>query len=343
MNANSFVEKIRTLLDEQKLNKRTVEIIANEHGIFDLTLIKELTELAIVLKAREIALSSLNRRERFTKIVEIYKNQVNLSHRTSQSIILQQYSTPAPISFLAGEYVKHSLPKNYKLLEPSAGNGLLTISFNPNHVIVNEVDEIRYSNLKKQDYNKIYRFDASECYADKFNFRKQFDGIITNPPFGRLENQYIIDDYKISTLDHAMAIHALNCMKDNGRAAIIIGGHTDYDSKGRIKAGKNRIFFHYLYTHYNVDDVINIDGSLYSRQGTSFDVRLILINGRKIEENAQLPLKDESALPVKDFETLYNRVVKNLIEDDEFETALELANELLIMQKQSEFYQLIIK
>ena len=45
--------------------------------------------------------------------------------------------------------------------------------------------------------------------------------------------------------------------------------------KGRITSGKNRIFFNYLYSRYHVADVINIDGhKLYSRQGTSFDVRL---------------------------------------------------------------------
>jgi hypothetical protein len=106
-----------------------------------------------------------------------------------------------------------------------------------------------------------------------------------------------------------MAIRALDCMKDDGRAAIIIGGHTEWDSEGRIKAGKNRIFFSYLYKHYHVADVVNIDGDLYSRQGTSFDVRLILIDGRKATPEGYPPLKDANDTVVKDFETLYNRVV----------------------------------
>ena len=48
---------------------------------------------------------------------------------------------------------------------------------------------------------------------------------------------------------------------DSGKAAIIIGGHTRWDDKGRIQAGKQRIFFNYLYSRYNVADVINIDGA----------------------------------------------------------------------------------
>jgi hypothetical protein len=97
-------------------------------------------------------------------------------------------------------------------------------------------------------------------------------------------------------------------MKDDGRAAIIIGGHTEWDSEGRIIAGKNRIFFSYLYHHYHVADVINIDGDLYSRQGTSFDVRLILIDGRKATPDGYPPLKDRDDTVVRDFETLFRRV-----------------------------------
>jgi len=116
-----------------------------------------------------------------------------------------------------------------------------------------------------------------------------------------------------------MALRALDTMKDNGRAAIIIGGHTEYDKEGRITAGKNRIFFVYLYKHYNVMDVINISGShLYSRQGTSFNVRLILIDGRKETPSGFPPLiektmpanETDSPTPVTDFNTLWDRVSK---------------------------------
>jgi hypothetical protein len=94
-------------------------------------------------------------------------------------------------------------------------------------------------------------------------------------------------------LEHLMALRALDCMASDGKAAIIIGGHTRWDEKGRVQAGKNRIFFNYLYSRYNVADVINIDGGkLYSRQGTSFDVRLILINGRKKVPEGAAPVYD---------------------------------------------------
>jgi hypothetical protein len=113
-----------------------------------------------------------------------------------------------------------------------------------------------------------------------------------------------------------MAIRALDCMKDDGKAAIIIGGHTEWDSEGRIKAGKNRIFFSYLYKYYHIEDVINIDGDLYSRQGTSFDVRLILIDGRKATPEGFPPLKEANEKVVKDFDTLYDRVINKGITEN---------------------------
>lgn len=312
---NAFVQTILNALQKEKLNKRTAESIALKHGITDKTLIKEFIELAIVLKAREIANNSLTISEKFTEIVNLYQNQVSLSHRTSQSIMLQQYSTPAPISYLAGVYVLHNQPKDYHIFEPSAGNGLLTIAFNPRQVIVNEVDDNRYNNLKTQDFIEVMRVDATRNLALEHNFTSFFEGVITNPPFGTLDEPLKIGEYKINHLDHAMAIRALDCMKDTGRASIIIGGHTNYDDKGRVQSGKNRIFLSYLYSHYNVEDIINIDGSLYSRQGTSFDVRLILINGRKAKPEGFPPLKTDDSEPIKDFNSLFDRITMHLVSE----------------------------
>jgi len=131
----------------------------------------------------------------------------------------------------------------------------------------------------------------------------------------------LFSTFKIKRLEHAMALYALETMRDNGRAAIIVGGNTRYDEYGRT-AGADMIFLNYLTSHYNVEDVINIDGaSVYTRMGTSFDVRLILINGRKpFEETWTTAKRDDnlgeedafSAKQVTNFDTLFIRV-NNLI------------------------------
>jgi hypothetical protein len=99
-------------------------------------------------------------------------------------------------------------------------------------------------------------------------------------------------------------------MKDNGKSAIIIGGHTQWDEKGRIQAGKNRIFFNYLYSRYNVEEVLLLNGKkLYARQGTAFNVRLLLINGRKISQGGVAPVKNPKRdVPINSFEELWDRV-----------------------------------
>ncbi|RYZ30068.1 MAG: hypothetical protein EOO10_04190, partial [Chitinophagaceae bacterium] len=303
----SFLQAItKGIIEKHGHNKLSVEKLAASFGITDKTEVKELTELAIVKRARELAHSNQSIQERFDDIVNLYHSQVNLSHRTSQSILLQQYSTPAPIGFLAGVFCK--LHEGVSVFEPSAGNGLLTIAANPLQCNVNEIDTVRRRNLESQGYNLVTNQDATKPFR---GLEKKFDAILTNPPFGLIDVQVMYDTFPIKTLEHVMALRALDCMKDEGRAAIIIGGHTKWDEKGRIQAGKNRIFFNYLYSRYNVVDVINIDGGkLYSRQGTSFDVRLILISGRKTTPIGAAPVHDAyKDKEVKTFIELFERVM----------------------------------
>jgi DNA modification methylase len=313
MNTNTkwqFVEQVEKDLENKvHHSKRSLEKLATNYGIHDKNLVKELTELAIVRRARTLAHADAGKEEKFRNIVELYNSQVNLSHRTSQSILLQQYSTPAPLGFLAGLFV--GADKGVSVFEPSAGNGLLTIAGDEKNTTVNEIDSVRNENLQTQSFKEIIKQDATKPFAD---FAKSFEAVITNPPFGTLDKEVKYDSFPIKTLDHLMALRALDCMKDSGKAAIIIGGHTNWDEKGRIQSGKNRIFFNYLYSRYNVIDVINIDGSLYSRQGTSFDVRLILIDGRKSKVSGNAPPKNTDDATVKTFDELYERVIAAIAE-----------------------------
>lgn len=291
-------------------NKRSVEKKAAVYGLTDKTLIKELTELAIVNCARNIAHQSISISQKFEQIVQLYFRQVNLSHRTSQSILLQQYSTPAPIGYLAGLFCgldELKFTSNYAF-EPSAGNGLLTIAAQPDQVFVNEIGTIRNNNLRTQKFEVVTQQDATLPFK---RYWKRFQAVLTNPPFGRLSKPVFYDDYKITTLEQLMALRALDTMKDEGKAAIIIGGHTRWDELGRMQAGMNRIFFNYLYSRYHVMDVINIDGkTLYSRQGTGVNVRLILINGRKEVPQGVAPLYDKKHdVVVNRFDQLFNRVM----------------------------------
>lgn len=318
------------LLDKVPHNKISTEKLAAKYGITDKVYVKELTEYAIIKASRKYALLDVcpktglkaSVRDKFDKIVEIYQIQPNLSLRTSVSMSLQQYSTPAPLAYVMGEWIKQGLKESQNnILEPTAGTGLLTIAFDlkQNDVIVNEIDRIRLEILKDQGFYTVTDHDATEPFYvgnyGRMYDNIDFDAIIANPPFGSLEaNQYQNygtkpDQFTIKTLDHLIMLRALDLMKPDGRAAFIIGGHTAWDNMGRVQAGKNRIFLNYLYRYYNVTDIINIDGhKLYSRQGTAFDVRMILINGRKPKPDGFSPLKQPHDVVVYDFDMLFDRV-----------------------------------
>lgn len=305
---DEFVQKVQADLEEGvKHNKISIEKLGAAYGISDKTELKEQTELAIVCRARKLAHEPGTREERIKKIVELYESQVNLSHRTSLSILLQQYSTPVPIGYLLGVFcgIDHESHEIY--YEPSCGNGSLTIAGNPRNFIVNEIDKIRNANLS---YQRFFLVNKSDATIPGARFIKAFDAVLTNPPFGRTNAVTHYEGYPVMVLEHLMALRALDCMKDNGRAAIIIGGHTKWDEADRVQAGKNRIFFNYLYSRYYVSDIINIDGKkLYSRQGTSVDVRIILINGRKPMPEGSAPLYDSARdKVVNSFEALSRRI-----------------------------------
>src|SRR6185437_3208304 len=332
-----FVDKVvQALAAKAPHNKKSIEKLALSFGISDKNLAKELTELAIVRRARSIVHQhGMNFPAAFHDIVDLYYSQVNLSHRTSQSILLQQYSTPAPIGYLAGLFVQEYI-NHVSVFEPSAGNGLLTIAGQPFHITVNEIDPVRRANLETQGFKNVFGADATIPFI---NAEKAFDAVITNPPFGTLDNDEKYDTFPIKALDHLMALRALDCMKDSGRAAIIIGGHTRWDDKGRIM-GRERIFFNYLYSRYHIADVINIDGKLYSRQGTSFNVRLILTDGRKPQPKGAAPLRDKYVdVPVTNFADLYERVIDDMRQADKKETDMrqnisELESEAMRLQKE---------
>ncbi|PZF71571.1 DNA (cytosine-5-)-methyltransferase [Taibaiella soli] len=306
-----FVAIMQQDLTAQKHHtKLTVEKLAAALAITDKTEVKELTELAIVRCARELAQGKGTLRDRYDKIVTLYKSQVNLSHRTSMSMLLQQYSTPAPIGFLMGIFA--GLDKLHQVggygFEPSAGNGLLTIAGRPERIYVNEVDEVRNRNLKTQGFANVWNRDASEAFSYS-DIGNTFSAVVTNPPFGTLRKSVFFDTYKINTLDGLMALKALESMSRDGRAAVIMGGHTRWGKHGRIQGGRNRIFFNYLYNRYHVLDVININGrNLFSRQGTSFNTRIILINGRKAVAGGVAPLYNPQHDKIANtFDDLYDR------------------------------------
>lgn len=321
MSEKKFMDRVNTRLGfGQKING-IVELrkIAERVGLKDIkdTDLQELAETAIVKRARGIASSeSTNDAVKFERIKTLYENQPSLNQRDSERVMKQQYSTPAPYAFLANMYVKGNGKVIESALEPSAGNGMLTIGLPMDKVHVNDIDAQRLANLRRQGFKNVTSQDGTQPFADK-----DVDVVVTNPPFGSATPKEY-DGYKISSLEGQMAINALESMKDDGRAAIIIGGKTEYAKNGSLNP-KDKAFLGYLYSHYNVEDVINVDGSLYAKQGTSYPTRMILINGRRLNENAFPPVKDKArAETVKDYDELYKRIEDDILRGERMDSSI---------------------
>ena len=318
---NSFINRIQTDLSmgEFKTGIAGMRKIAEDCGLEGVkdTDLQELVETAVVGMARRYASSkAMSDDVKFAKIKLLYNRQPSLNQRDSERVMKQQYSTPAPYAYLADMYVKGNGKVIESALEPSAGNGMLTIGLPMDKVHVNDIDAQRLANLRRQGFKNVTSQDGTQPFADK-----DVDVVVTNPPFGSATPKEY-DGYKISSLEGQMAINALESMKDDGRAAIIIGGKTEYAKNGSLNP-KDKAFLGYLYSHYNVEDVINVDGSLYAKQGTSYPTRIILINGRRLDENAFPPVKDKArAEAVKDYDELYKRIEDDILRGERMDSSI---------------------
>ena len=284
-------------------------------------LLQELVEDGLVRAAREVVEQhGRDSRESYDLICKLYDMQPTIAARSSNRIKMQQYSTPLPMAWNAAHFAM-SGKKDGKVLEPTAGNGMLVFSVPAQQVHANELDETRLDNLREQGFAQVTRQDA----AEPFEGGQQYDVIIANPPFGKRE-EVEYDGKMIPGLDPQITLNALASMKDDGKAAIIIGGNMEYGNNGGLKSMKP--FFTYLYDHYNVKGVVDMDGRLYAKQGTTYPTRMILIAGRRSdEERAQTavypPVESKAIRKAESFDDLYE-IVNEVINSKEKTNGTEI-------------------
>ena len=298
----------RSILDLRKLAKESgMEV--DDNGKTDI-LLQELVEDGLVRAARQLVASGkygdAKSKATYDAIVHLYEIQPTIAQRSSNRIAMQQYSTPLPMAFVADMFAYE--PNMRSILEPTAGNGMLVFAVPAEKVHANELDETRLANLHLQEFQEVTSQDATE----PFGGGKRYDAIIANPPFGsREEREY--DGKMIAGLDPQITLNALASMKDSGKAAIIIGGNMEYADNGSVKDKK--AFWSYLYDHYNVKGVVDMDGQLYRKQGTTYPTRMILIDGRRSEAEREQttvypPIQQKAITKVNTFDDLYNTITE---------------------------------
>ena len=254
-------------------------------------IVDESVEQGLILAARQLVQRSSDPIETWEQCLDLYDRQPALNTRTSTSILQQAYSTPVPIAFLAAKLAQ--IDGKTTVYEPTAGNGALLLLANPQLAVVNELNGDRAVALRAQGFTVTER-DASNFLPST----EAVDRIITNPPFSSVKDaqgrtrMFQRGRLTTSQLDHAIALSALDLMKADGRAVLILGGKMGNETSRteRYNTQLTRGFYRWLYKDagYKVTDHFSLDGSLYRKQGTTFPIDVIVIEGRG-ETELKLP------------------------------------------------------
>ena len=233
----------------------------------------EAIEAGVVIAAREIIAegrkNGQSSAEIYDRLVELYNSQPNLAVRTSTSVANQAYSTPVPLAFVASELA--GINDKTTVYEPTAGNGMLVIGGKESNLTLNELNDERFQMLKR-----LYPdAELTQGNALEHDFEAgSFDVVIENPPFGKVGD--------ISNIDHDIANNSLRGLADDGKAVLILGGVQANTEDGRREGyrGKaKREFYYNLYNTYNVVDHFTAGGNMYAKQGTTYPVDVIVIDG----------------------------------------------------------------
>jgi DNA repair protein RadC/predicted RNA methylase len=248
--------------------------------------VEEVFEGAIAAEARRVIdaarAEGFTVAETFAELQRLYEWQPNLATRTSTSTINQAYSTPVHLGYLLQELA--GVTRDATVYEPAAGTGMLLTAASQHKAHANEINLLRSEILRAMGFTASQEDGATLNAGRHDPNERDADAVVANPPFGAIPTVKV-DGYNVSQIDHRIMADALRAMKDDGRAAFIIGGH-NLGSNGQIRHAP---FFNWLHHFYNVTHNVEVDGQLYSRQGTKYDFRIIVIDGRKAEPGGAAP------------------------------------------------------
>lgn len=250
--------------------------------------VDEVVEGAIVRAARQVLAQSQTTHEAYDSLLKLHHQQPTLGVRSSTSVAQQAYSTPLPIAYLASTLA--GITPETTIYEPTAGHAALLMAADPMNVTVNELNPDRANDLRLQGYT------VTEHDATSYRPQNQHDSVITNPPFGQVKEGGETRRFQIpgtrrltTQIDQAIAFRALEALKDNGKAVLILGGKLGDDEvtrSQRYNTLESRNFFFALYQQYRVVQHVSIWGDLYAKYGAAFPIDLIVINGRGQSERS---------------------------------------------------------
>ncbi len=231
----------------------------------------------------------------FRAATELYYGLPAARLRTAESVYLQQYSTPLPMSVIAQRLLLgRDEPAGKSVLEPTAGNGgLLNLMPVGMDLFAIELDAKRLAALQETRRIQARIGDATEVGLRGAwpGTESGFDYTIANPPFGQMSTARPFDKLpRVRKLDLYIALRALEARKPEGRSVLILGADKR-NSDGTVEGG-TQAFLNYVYDHYQVHGAVELDGRMYTRNGAGINVRMLVVGARRDEpEQTEAPQK----------------------------------------------------
>ncbi len=189
--------------------------------------------------------------------------------RTMEQLELQQFSTPPMQAFLTVAALGN--PSGVlKSLEPSAGTGMIATMLRilRTQVRVNEIDGRRAAILKLRGFLTT-TVDALHLTATGHDLSDYVpDAIAMNPPFSAGPG-----GTKDMLIGARHVMNALQKLAPGGRLVAIVG-----DPMGHGRVQKYQKWWDAVEKKYNVIADIGLAGKFYSKMGTTFPQRLIVID-----------------------------------------------------------------
>jgi hypothetical protein len=284
-----LIEQIAKIIDSgRQLNNRELLTNCRDAGVdnfaTDPHLCHEISETAInyliATKYGKPLLSSDDPRRACTEILRpLQQSLPTQSWRSTTQVTYQQFSTPAPIAYLAAYLLNLSCRDT--VLEPSCGTGSLAVWARATGatLVMNDIDPRRRRLAGLIGFNPTGH-DA-EFIDDFLPESIAPNAVLMNPPFsssgGRVERNQNKFGFR-----HVES--ALRRLVKGGRFAVILG---EGGSPGSV-SGKR--LWDSISPAIRVTRSINLPGREYYRNGTTVGITLIL--GRKSSVNEQ----DDDAL-----------------------------------------------
>ena len=223
-----------------------------------------------------------SRSELFDDMLDLHERHPRLGTTTSTSLQEQAFSTPVPLANAVNWMIGTNSQQT--VYDSSAGNGMLLGAVPAKNATANEINLDRVAALRSQG------IETNQGDATQYRPDKQFDAVIINPPFGKVEDEnqvsqtFEVDGIKTNEVDHAITLNSLPAMKDNGRAVVLMGTK-GVRKEGNAKKsaylnGGGKEYYTHLYDNYNVTDHFVVDGKLYNKMGAGFPVDVIVIDGK---------------------------------------------------------------